>query len=138
MSSESDGTHEQKQVRKSSANVVSNGLMDKPITSFKQDLSRGKSTDDKVQNNTNTYLGTFSQPQATRACQVEENRNIPLSKAPSSTNTPIRQSNYNTNINKMQPPTLPQQQQPFPTSQPLPMSSKASSMVGRYKFKTYF
>ena len=135
MSSESDGTYEQKQVRKSSANVVSNGLMDKPITSFKQDLNRGKSTEG--QNNTNTYLGTFSQPQASRACQVEENRNIPLSKAPSLTNnTPIRQSNFNTNINKMQPPTLPQQQQLFPTSQPLPMSSKASSMVGRYKFKT--
>ena len=137
MSSESDGTYEQKQVSKSCANGGSNGLMDKPITNFKQDLNRGKSTDDKGQNNTNTYLGTFSQPQAARACQVEENRNIPLSKAPSSTNTPIRQSNFNTNINKMQPPTLPQQQQPFPTSQPLPMSSKASSMVGRYKFVTY-
>ena len=126
MSSKSDGN----QVNNSTS-TTSIAFKESPRENTKEDIEANKfNGNSSFQNNTNTHLATFSQPQTSKACQVEDNKNASL-KALSFTSTPARQFNVNTTVYKMQPPTLPQQQ--YPTSQPLPISSRASSsMVGRY------
>ena len=126
MSSKSDGNQVNNSTSKTSI-----GFKESPRENIKNDIDANKFNGNSgFQNNTNPPLATFSQAQTSKSCQVEDNKNASL-KTVSYTNTPVRQFNVNTTVYKMQPPTLPQQQ--YPTSQPLPISSRASSsMVGRY------
>ena len=132
MSSKSDGNHyDTNQMSISNVKPDSSiGLKDLSCASNIEDIDRNRfNTNGSVENNT-THLATFSQPQTSRSCQIEPNKNIAL-KTLSFTNTPIRQYS-NTATNKMQqPPPHQLLQQQYPSSQPLPMSSKPSNMVGK-------